>query len=311
MMRMFTSVSAAALMLAACAETSQDVGADDGSSAETAQAGAETQTLNANADAVGDIEGPTLAEIEAIEDPRTRMTQLQARAQTLQTQMRARFQEHIAPLQQDMQALNATMEATQAELAANAAEAAAPIIAEARACEGGDPAAPDFTPPEPEEGMGEAQANQMIEAALLEAAAAAECVYALPSGLLFRIDEVVTDETAPVAEPAEVVRVNYEGRLPNGEVFDSSYDRGEPISFPSNNVIQGWVQALAHMRVGEAWTLFIPAELGYGAQGRGPIGPDQAMIFTVDLLGLPNRGGDGAEDAASDEEAGQAEGSDG
>ncbi len=286
MTRLFASASAAVLLLAACGDGQE--------TPETASetAGPATGDAPAGADAAGDgepaLDGPDLETILAEEDPQARMGMLEARAQALQAEMRARFEEHLSPLQEDMQAVAGAIEAAQAEMAEAAAADAAPVVAEARACQGGDPDAPDFTPPEPDEGMAAGEANGMIAEALMLAADDAECVFAFDSGLRVRVDRA-QDEAMPTPDSGETVRVHYEGRLPDGEVFDSSYERGEPTEFPSDGVISGWVQALAHMRVGEQWTLFIPADLGYGPQGRGPIGPNEAMIFTVELLGLPNR----------------------
>jgi hypothetical protein len=289
MTRLLTAASTAVLLLAACSD-----GADAPQSADQTEGSAADAAAAAPA-----VDGPSLETIQAEADPEARMALLEARAEALQAEMRARFEEHLSPLQDDMQAVAGAIEATQAEMAQAAAADAAPLVAEARACEGGDPDAPDFTPPEPDEGMGAGEANGMITQALMLAADNTQCVYALGTGLRFRIDRAA-DEAAATPEPGEMVRVHYEGRLPDGTVFDSSYERGEPAQFPSDGVITGWVQALAHMRVGEQWTLFIPADLGYGPQGRGPIGPNEAMIFTVELLGLPGRPDDAPADDASD-----------
>lgn len=82
-----------------------------------------------------------------------------------------------------------------------------------------------------------------------------------------------------------VVKVHYRGTLVDGTVFDSSIDRGEPVSFPVNGVIKGWTEALQLMKVGSKWKLFIPSELAYGAQGAGgAIGPNETLIFEVELL---------------------------
>lgn len=234
------------------------------------------------------LEGPSLDEIMAEDDAEARLALLEARATALQAEMRARFDEHLSPLQGDMEAVASAIEAAQGEIASAAEADNAPIVAEARACEGGDEDAPDFTPPEPGEDMAPGEANGMIAQALMLAAEDTQCVFAFESGLRFRIDRAA-GEDAPTADPGEMVRVHYEGELPDGEVFDSSYERGQPAQFPSNGVIAGWVQALAHMRVGEQWTLFIPSDLGYGPAGRGPIGPNEAMIFKVELMGLPGR----------------------
>ncbi len=83
------------------------------------------------------------------------------------------------------------------------------------------------------------------------------------------------------------VKVHYRGTLIDGTVFDSSYDRGEPIVFPVTGVIAGWVEALQLMQVGSKFELTIPSNLAYGANGSGPvIGPDATLIFEVELLAI-------------------------
>ena len=85
----------------------------------------------------------------------------------------------------------------------------------------------------------------------------------------------------------DTVRVHYEGMLPDGTVFDSSYKRGEPISFPLNGVIAGWTEGLQLMSVGSKYKLYIPYHLGYGERGAGAsIPPYSALVFTVELLGI-------------------------
>jgi FKBP-type peptidyl-prolyl cis-trans isomerase len=85
---------------------------------------------------------------------------------------------------------------------------------------------------------------------------------------------------------ASKVSVHYEGRLVNGAIFDSSYQRGEPIEFPLNAVIPGWTEGVQLMSEGDKFRLFIPPALGYGEGGTpgGPIGPNEALIFDVELL---------------------------
>ena len=79
--------------------------------------------------------------------------------------------------------------------------------------------------------------------------------------------------------------VNYEGNTSDGNVFDSSYERGEPISFPLNRVIKGWTEGMKLVGVGGQITLWIPSELAYGERGAGAdIGPNQALEFKVELL---------------------------
>jgi FKBP-type peptidyl-prolyl cis-trans isomerase len=83
------------------------------------------------------------------------------------------------------------------------------------------------------------------------------------------------------------VKVHYEGTLVSGEVFDSSIKRNEPAEFPVNGVIPGWTEALQRMVVGDKWKLFIPPELAYGERGsQGAIGPNEALIFEVELLDI-------------------------
>jgi len=83
------------------------------------------------------------------------------------------------------------------------------------------------------------------------------------------------------------VKVHYKGTLIDGTVFDSSYDRGEPATFPVTGVIAGWVEALQLMNVGDKFELTIPSDLAYGANGSGAsIGPDATLVFEVELLGI-------------------------
>jgi len=97
--------------------------------------------------------------------------------------------------------------------------------------------------------------------------------------------KIITPGKGSHPTDADMVTVHYEGKLIDGTVFDSSYKRGEPITFPVNGVIQGWVEALKLMQPGATWELYIPSALAYGEQGAPPsIGPNQALIFKVNLL---------------------------
>ena len=102
------------------------------------------------------------------------------------------------------------------------------------------------------------------------------------SGLQY---EVLTEGTGPKPKASDTVTVHYKGTLTNGKVFDSSYDRGEPISFPLDRVIKGWTEGLQLMSVGSKYRLTIPSQLGYGAAGAGGVIPPNAtLIFEVELL---------------------------
>lgn len=111
-----------------------------------------------------------------------------------------------------------------------------------------------------------------------------EGVVVTESGLQY---EVVTKGDGDTPDAEDKVKVHYHGTLPDGTVFDSSVDRGEPISFAVNGVIKGWTEALLMMKVGDKWKLTIPADLAYGARGAGPkIGPNQVLQFDVELLAV-------------------------
>lgn len=111
-----------------------------------------------------------------------------------------------------------------------------------------------------------------------------EGVVALPSGLQYKI---LTEGNGPKPKASDTVKCHYEGRLINGQVFDSSIRRGEPAEFPVSGVIPGWVEALQLMPVGSKWQLYIPSELAYGAHGAGQsIGPNETLIFDVELLAI-------------------------
>jgi hypothetical protein len=91
-------------------------------------------------------------------------------------------------------------------------------------------------------------------------------------------------------DPTDEVKVNYEGKLVDGTVFDSSYERGVPASFPLQGLVPAWKEALVMMRPGDEWTLYVPPELGYGAQDKGPIPGNSVMIFRIELIDvLPSK----------------------
>ena len=118
-------------------------------------------------------------------------------------------------------------------------------------------------------------------AAFLEENGKRDGVNTTASGLQW---EVISEGTG--ARPVETsnVTVNYEGTLMDGEVFDSSYESGEPVSFPLNGVIPGWTEGLQLMTVGSTYKFYIPSNLGYGPRGTGPIPGNSVLIFKVELL---------------------------
>lgn len=109
-------------------------------------------------------------------------------------------------------------------------------------------------------------------------------VVTLPSGLQYQVLQKGTGEK-PTA--SDKVKCHYHGTLINGNVFDSSVQRGEPAVFGVSQVIPGWVEALQMMEVGSKWRLFIPSDLAYGEHGAGEaIEPNSALVFDVELLDI-------------------------
>ena len=111
-----------------------------------------------------------------------------------------------------------------------------------------------------------------------------EGVKTTASGLQYEVLEATIGQKPKATDK---VKVHYEGKLTSGTVFDSSYQRGEPITFGLNQVIAGWTEGLQLMSIGSKYRFYIPYQLGYGAQGAGAtIPPYSALIFTVELLGI-------------------------
>ncbi|HDZ56631.1 MAG TPA: FKBP-type peptidyl-prolyl cis-trans isomerase [Pseudomonas xinjiangensis] len=108
-----------------------------------------------------------------------------------------------------------------------------------------------------------------------------EGVVTLPSGLQYL---VINEGTGATPAASSTVQTHYEGTLINGEVFDSSYKRGQPAEFPVGGVIAGWTEALQLMKEGAKWRLYIPSELAYGARAAGSIPPHSALVFDIELL---------------------------
>ncbi|MDH5764924.1 MAG: FKBP-type peptidyl-prolyl cis-trans isomerase [Gammaproteobacteria bacterium] len=108
-----------------------------------------------------------------------------------------------------------------------------------------------------------------------------EGVKTLPSGLQYIVLKAGTGKSPKVTD---TVVTHYQGNLIDGKVFDSSYKRGQPATFPVNGVIKGWTEALQKMKVGGKWKLFIPSELAYGKNAPPAIGPNSVLIFEIELL---------------------------
>jgi FKBP-type peptidyl-prolyl cis-trans isomerase FklB len=98
--------------------------------------------------------------------------------------------------------------------------------------------------------------------------------------------EVLKQGSGAKPKASDRVKTHYHGMFIDGSVFDSSVDRGEPISFSVGGVIRGWTEALQLMSVGDKWRLVIPSELAYGVKGRSGIPPHATLVFEVELLGI-------------------------
>ena len=136
--------------------------------------------------------------------------------------------------------------------------------------------------------------NQQAAEAFFAENGAKEGVVTTESGLQYM---VMQEGDGPKPSATDRVTVHYEGTLLDGTKFDSSYDRGQPATFPVNGVIQGWQEAVPLMSVGSKYKLWIPADLAYGANGQGPIiGPNAALVFEVELLSIEGQAAEGSED---------------
>ncbi|MEI6189019.1 MAG: FKBP-type peptidyl-prolyl cis-trans isomerase [Chitinophagia bacterium] len=127
--------------------------------------------------------------------------------------------------------------------------------------------------------------NHAIGAEFLAKNAKKPGVVSMSNGMQYEVLVAGTGSVKPTL--SNTVKCHYHGTLIDGSIFDSSVQRGEPISFPLNGVIKGWQDAVQLMTVGSKWKLFIPANLAYGDRSAGPtIGPGSTLIFEVELLGI-------------------------
>jgi FKBP-type peptidyl-prolyl cis-trans isomerase len=129
-------------------------------------------------------------------------------------------------------------------------------------------------------------ANKKVGDAFLAENKTKEGVVTLPSGLQYKI---LTQGTGPKPTATDTVVCNYKGTLLDNSEFDSSYSRNQPLTIPVGGVIKGWTEALQLMPVGSKWQLFIPSDLAYGPQAKGPIGPNSTLIFEVELLSIQDK----------------------
>jgi len=127
------------------------------------------------------------------------------------------------------------------------------------------------------------ETNKKEGDAFLAANKTKEGVVTLPSGLQYK---VLVAGTGAKPSAADTVVCNYRGTLLDNTEFDSSYKRGQPLTFTVGGVIKGWTEALQLMPAGSKWQLFIPPDLAYGERGSGPIGPNATLVFEVELVSI-------------------------
>ena len=117
----------------------------------------------------------------------------------------------------------------------------------------------------------------------LAANAKAPGVVALPSGLQYKV--VQSGPAGPSPKEGDIIKVQYEGALTSGKVFDST-PAGKSAIMPLDSLVPGWMEAIPKMHVGDEWILYVPAALGYGPRGAGPIPPNSTLVFKVKLVGM-------------------------
>lgn len=132
---------------------------------------------------------------------------------------------------------------------------------------------------------GASGANAAAAKAFMAKNATAAGMHVTASGLQYKI---VRSGPADGLRPqqGDLIKVHYEGKLLDGKVFDSSYERGVPAVLPLEGLIPGWIEALQLMRPGDEWVLYVPPALGYGAEDKGAIPPNSALIFRIELIAI-------------------------
>ena len=140
-------------------------------------------------------------------------------------------------------------------------------------------------------GGADLEANARAAAFFMDSNGKAEGVQTLPSGLQYKV--IASGPSgAPSPDRNDLVRVDYEGALTDGTVFDSSFSRGQPYVTTAEQVVPGWTEALQRMKVGDEWMLYVPPALGYGERDQGQIPPNSVLVFRIKLLDVaPTPGG--------------------
>lgn len=131
--------------------------------------------------------------------------------------------------------------------------------------------------------LDEAKKNKLLGEAFLKENKKKEDIIELPSGLQYKI---IKQGTGKKPGSQDEVTVHYEGRFLDGKIFDSSYEKNEPVSFPVNGVIKGWTEGLQLMNEGSVYELYVPSTLGYGDNSYGQVPGGSTLIFKVELISI-------------------------
>ncbi len=132
-----------------------------------------------------------------------------------------------------------------------------------------------------------AAANITAGSAFLAKTAKEPGVVSLPSGLMYKVVSS-PDPKAPQPSANSTVKIHYEGKLLDGHIFDSSYERGTPATYPLPQLVRAWQIAVPMMHKGDTWMLYVPASLGYGSVDMGEIPPNSTLVFKIQLIDFQN-----------------------
>ncbi len=131
----------------------------------------------------------------------------------------------------------------------------------------------------------QAQSEPQSPAMFMAQNALSEGVHVLPSGVQYKVLKAGPG-TSRHPTPEDVVTVNYEGSLLNGQIFDSSFQKNQPATFPLKSLIPGWIEAVQQMKEGDEWLVWVPPSLGYGANQHGPIPGNSVLLFRLQLISI-------------------------
>ncbi len=131
----------------------------------------------------------------------------------------------------------------------------------------------------------QAQPEPQSPAMFLAQNALGDGVHVLPSGVQYKVVKAGPG-TSRNPTPNDYVTVNYEGSLLNGQIFDSSFKKGQAATFQLKTLIPGWIEAVQHMKEGDEWLVWVPPNLAYGAQQHGPIPGNSVLLFRLQLVSI-------------------------